>query len=789
MFRTRSLRQKLILIIMGCVASSFILGYLIFIAWFQVNQQRDAQQQAEAIAQLLSQEFAQLILVDRLEVAADINNKLSSFKQLDHSVLFNNEGLAINQYHANQVARETLIDLAELTNSLNQRDGLKRFIMPISYQGLELGQAFMAFQSQTIWSRIAQDLHFIIFTIFLALSFSFFMALWLEKRFSGPVIKLVRFLAKIISGKQLDQRIHTTEINEFKTLYDEVNTMLARIQQDHTELQLAAVAFETPNAIMITDTQHKILRVNHAFCELTGYGAEEVIGKAPNIFHSDKHDPDFYDQVEQQLAQQHHWQGEMWNRRKNGELFLEALTIQPAYDDQNQLTHFVAVFNDITQQHEAKEQIKALVSFDQVTGLANRNQLVENLDKLLDDQQHTLALLCFDIDDFKKVNDVFGHATGDQLLVELANRLRAAFYDATLLARMGGDEFAIVLQLPALHEQQLIFQLEQEAEQILAFIAKPFQISDQTLHPKGSVGISYHLTKQSTTAELMIQQADAALHQAKTTEDQSIIFFDPQAEQQALASIELYNQIKIALKSKCFELHLQPQYHQSLGLVGAEALIRWRDPYRGLIPPYEFIPIAENSDLILPLGHWVVKTACEQLAKWQTNPLTAHLTLAVNVSSKQFYAKNFVTEVAETIKAYGLDARKLKLELTETLVAHDLDKMIDIMTQLSRLGVRLSLDDFGTGYSSLRYLQKLPFSQIKIDQSFVANLLDPHCGDEAIVSTIISLGKAYDFDIIAEGVETQAQKERLAELGCVCYQGYFFGRPVPITEFEQLLLS
>lgn len=784
MFKTHSIRQKLILIIMGSVASSFLLGYLIFVSWFQINQQRESLNQAEVISQLLSQEFAKLMLINQLDIAVDISNKLASFDKLERMVLFNQQGEAVHKYLADPlITRPSNLQEAHAWLEQSQERHHISFLIPASYQGLELGMVFISLSYQSLASRIMHDAHYISFTILFALGFSFLMAFWLEKRFSQPVINLVQFLERIISGEQLNQRIETSEINEFKTLYDEVNTMLARIQKDHTELSLAAVTFNTPSAIMITDQTHHIMRVNRAFSEITGYTADEVIGKTPSILRSDQHEPRFYNQIKYQLRSQHQWQGQIWNRKKNGALFLEDISIQPVYNSQKELINFVAIFTDITEQYYAEKKLKELVSFDQVTGLSNRKQLTDNLEKLLTKQQQITALICFDINDFKKINDVFGHALGDELLIELANRLRAQFYDALLLARIGGDEFALITRLPNEAKSELIFEFEREAERILSLIELPFDLSQQTINVKGSVGISYALPEQSISAETLIQQADAALHQAKTNEDQSIIFFDPKAEEEALAAIELYNQLKHAIKAKQLELYYQPQHHKTEGLVGAEALVRWKHPDKGLIPPNHFIPLAENSDLILPLGQWVLNQACEQLADWQANQKTAHLSLAVNVSAKQFYAKDFVEQVTQQIKQHCLDARKLKLELTESLVAKDLEHMTNIMAQLTQLGVKLSLDDFGTGYSSLRYLQKLPLTQVKIDQSFVRNLLSQQHNDEAIVKTIISLGQAYEFDIIAEGVETQAQRQLLEDLGCLAYQGYFYSPPLPIKEF------
>lgn len=788
MLRTRTIRQKLILIIMGSVGTSLLLGYLVFISWFQINQQRHAQHQSQIISQLLSQEFAKLTLTNQIDVAADITSKLNSFDNLLGMVLFSSEGKAIHKYNTQPDSYQCPKTL-EQANKVKNTSNKLNFLIPAKYQGLELGQVFVTLKNKTLLDRIVEDRIFIFMSLLLALVFSFLMAHWLEKRFSQPVLNLIHFLERIFDHEQLNQRIQTQEINEFKKLYREVNTLLSRLQKNNTELTLAAITFNTPNAIMITDPNHKILRVNQAFTDITGYTPDEIVGQTPVILRSGKHTEEFYRQIREKLNFEHQWQGEIWNRHKNGELFLEKITIQPVHNSQGKLNYFVAFFTDITEQYYADKKLKELSSFDDITGLSNRKHLYDALEKHLTNQNLITALLCFDINNFKQINDVYGHKLGDQFLAELANRLREEFYDALLLARIGGDEFALITRFSKIDSNQLIFKLEREAERIQQVLKRPFELKQKTIHARGAIGISYVLNNQTCTADSLIKQADSALHQAKKSEDQSILFFDPKAEAQALASIERYDQLKKAIDTNQLVLYYQPQHHQINGLIGAEALVRWLHPEKGLIPPNEFIPLAENSDLILPLGAWVLKTACQQLVVWQSDPNTQHLILAVNVSAKQFFAKDFLEQIKHHIDTLQFDASKLKLELTESLVAKDLEQLIELMHQLTHLGIRISLDDFGTGYSSLSYLQKLPLKQVKIDQSFVCNLLDPIQNDEAIVRTIISLGQAYGFNIIAEGVENKAQLNHLAQLGCQAYQGYYFSKPLPIQEFDKYRLK
>jgi diguanylate cyclase (GGDEF)-like protein len=480
------------------------------------------------------------------------------------------------------------------------------------------------------------------------------------------------------------------------------------------------------------------------------------------------------------------WRGEIWNRRKNGEVFPEWLSITAVRNAEGQISHFVASYLDLTQRKEAEEQIQFLAFYDPLTHLPNRRLLNERLEKaLLAGARHRryAALLFIDLDNFKMLNDSMGHAIGDLLLREVAQRLSKSIRANDTVARQGGDEFVILLEELSQDIHGAIAQIKLIAHNMLEALDKPYQFGDVSYHCTASIG-AVPFMDTGETVESLLKSADMAMYKAKAAGKNALRFFDPsmqtEIEQRATVERELRN----ALQAGQFELYFQPQVDSAGSVFGAEALIRWHHPGRGLVGPDEFIRIAEESRLILPIGQWVLTQACRQLALWQKNPDTAHLTLAVNVSALQFRDSDFVNSVARAIAESGAPGSRLKLEITESLLVEDIGGTIEHMRPLKeKLGVGLVLDDFGTGYSSLSYLKQLPLDQIKIDRSFVRDInSDPN--DAAIAETIIALGHFFNLTIIAEGVETPAQRDTLIICGCKAFQGFYFGQPGTIEQFQ-----
>ncbi len=564
-----------------------------------------------------------------------------------------------------------------------------------------------------------------------------------------------------------------------------------RISREDQQLRIAATAFETQEGILITDLNHRIIRVNSAFTRLTGYTAEEAMGQTPEMLKSGEHDADFYPNMWEEIAKNKFWQGEIKSRRKNGEIYLAWLTTTVVVsDDDSHVTNYVSVFSDITMRKQAEEQIHQLAFYDSLTKLPNRRLLVDRLRHAMTAGVRKLdhgALLFIDLDNFKVLNDTKGHDVGDLLLIETARRLQECVRGADSVARLGGDEFIVMLEGLGAERDQAAAQAKLVGEKIRNALGQLYLLGKFEHHSSCSIGISLFRDHEITVDELL-KRADTAMYQAKASGRNALRFFDPSMqavlESRSLLEAELRN----ALTEKHFSLFYQVQVNSSNQPIGAEALIRWINPTKGVVMPNEFIQLAEETGLILPIGSWVMEAACAQLKLWEDNPLACELKLAVNVSGRQFHQPDFVEMVHKELNKSGVAPSKLKLELTESVVLDDIDDTIAKMHELKQLGIQFSLDDFGTGYSSLSYLTQLPLDQLKIDQSFVHNIDTKHT-DAVIVQTIIGMGNILGLEVIAEGVETVAQREFLNRAGCTRYQGYLFSRPVTNEEFENVLLG
>ncbi|MGZ4955707.1 MAG: EAL domain-containing protein [Methylobacter sp.] len=553
-------------------------------------------------------------------------------------------------------------------------------------------------------------------------------------------------------------------------------------------IHIAAIAFESQEGMMVTDAKGAILRVNKAFTTITGYTAEEIIGKNPRILQSKQHKADFYAAMWNDIEKYGAWSGEIWNRRKNGDCYPERLTITAVKDGNGIVTNYVGTHTDITMSLAAADEIKYLAFYDPLTGLPNRRLLQDRLKSALAASNRTGrkgALLFIDLDDFKTLNDCFGHDQGDMLLKQVAENIECCIREGDIVARLGGDEFVVMLGDLSEHILEAAAQTRVIGNKILATLNQRYLLAERPYHCTCSVGATLFNNSAQSIDELL-KQADIAMYQAKAAGRNALRFFDPQMQISIDARVALEANLRVALADNQFKLHYQPQVYHDGKVIGAEVLIRWQHPLNGVISPADFIPLAEATGLILPIGQWVLETACIQLKIWKDSEHTRNLQLAVNVSSRQFHQADFVEQVSQTISRRTINPARLKLELTESLVLDDIDETIHKMNALRAIGVRFSMDDFGTGYSSLSSLKKLPLSQLKIDQSFVRDLsVDPD--DAVIVQTIIAMSKSLGMGVIAEGVETEAQRSFLEQHGCALYQGYLFSKPVPIEQFEALL--
>lgn len=565
----------------------------------------------------------------------------------------------------------------------------------------------------------------------------------------------------------------------------------ARLRAQSDEAQrIAAVAFDTMDGVMITDAHQVILRANPAFTRITGYTSAEAIGhRPPELLGSDRHDTEFYDRISETLASRRQWQGEIWNRHKNGTVYPVRISISAVSDANGDVTHYVATFVDDTPAKQAAQQIERLATFDALTQLPNRRLLRERLQRALAMSARTHqfgALLLVDLDNFRTLNDTLGHEAGDQLLQQVALRLAGCMPEDGTLARIGGDEFVLLLEDLSDELSEAAVLAESTANRIQASLAERFVITGASCTTSPSIGIALLSGHRADDIDELLKQAEIAMYQAKSAGRNTLRFFDSQMQEIVAKRAFMESLLRTAVDLRQFELHFQPQFDRARKIVGAEALIRLRHPTQGLIMPGEFIAVAEDTGLIIPIGEWVLNQACNQLARWATSPSTAELTLAINVSALQFHRTDFAQQVFAALERSGASPQKLKIEPTESVLLDDTDITITTMTLLRKRGVRFSLDDFGTGYSSLAYLQKLPIDQLKIDKSFVQNLPNDENSGK-IARAIIALCNSLGLSVIAEGVETGAQLQFLEDNGCEYFQGYLFGAAVPIDEFERRL--
>jgi diguanylate cyclase (GGDEF)-like protein/PAS domain S-box-containing protein len=561
------------------------------------------------------------------------------------------------------------------------------------------------------------------------------------------------------------------------------------------EMRIAAIAFESQEGMLVTDASGTILRVNKAFAEITGYAAHEVVGKNPRILSSGLQNVGFYAAMWDELLHKGVWQGEVWNRRKSGRIYPEWLTITAVRGADAGITAYVGAFLDITLRKEAAHQIERLAFYDPLTELANRRLLLDRLRQSLAAsarRKRQGALMLIDLDNFKSLNDTLGHDVGDKLLMEVARRLTTCVREGDTVARFGGDEFVVILEdlagtdTAAVQTEAIAIKIQKRLslDYTLELGKQGDATSTRTYRCTASMGIAM-FSDGTYTPDDLIKNADLAMYRAKEAGRNTLRFFDPQMQATVIAHAALESELRAAVEQSQFVLFYQPQVDTDNTIVSAETLVRWLHPVRGLISPGEFIGLAEETGLIVPLGNWVMQAACEQLVRWCKHPVLSTLSLAVNVSARQFHSSGFIAQVTGILERTGANPKRLKLELTESVLVESVDDMVVKMNTLKRLGISFSLDDFGTGYSSLAYLRRLPIDELKIDQSFVRDVLID-ANDAAIARTVLALGQSLGLKVIAEGVETAQHREFLVTSGCLYFQGYLFGRPSSAQEFVAL---
>jgi diguanylate cyclase (GGDEF)-like protein/PAS domain S-box-containing protein len=593
-------------------------------------------------------------------------------------------------------------------------------------------------------------------------------------------------------AKPIEDHILKAKVQVFLKLFEQRR----QLQENNESLRIAATVFESQEGMLVTDIDGMIVQVNQAYTRITGYRPEEVIGKNPSILSSGRQDEQFYVEMWDALKKNHYWQGELWNRRKGGETYPVWLTISAVIDAKEQVTNYVGAFSDITVHKRDEEKIHNLAFYDPLTGLPNRRLLLERAKHELASSKRKGnygALMFLDMDNFKMLNDTKGHDFGDDLLVDVAHRLSEGVRQEDTVSRLGGDEFVVILGDLDVDESKAVTQAQALANKLLISLAEPYRLSVSKMN--GTEEIEYRCSSsigitmfniQDDSVEDMLKRADVAMYQAKSSGRNAVRFFDPVMQQMIKNRAELNDMMYKSIVNNELELYYQLQVDADETPAGVEVLLRWNHPERGLISPAEFIPLAEENGYIVQIGLWVLEMACLQLKQWENTPVFERIKLSVNVSAKQFKQSDFVDRVASVLNLAEIHPSRLVLELTESVVLDDVKEAIFKMRALKELGVGLSMDDFGTGYSSLSYLQRLPVDELKIDQSFVRDLIG-NADNESIVKTIIVLAQQLGMSIVAEGVETREQFNLLKSRGCCFFQGYLFSKPVPIEQFEDLL--
>lgn len=631
-----------------------------------------------------------------------------------------------------------------------------------------------------------------------ALLIAFPLAVSLSNSVTNPLERLIATLGES-NGSHTVARMDWDSKDEIGTLARHFNNFMDRIENSAKELEneikerknaerqllLYKEVFENASeGISITDPNGTMIAINPAFTRITGYKEAEALGHPPSLLKSDRHDPDFYARMWQALKREGEWSGEVWNRRKNGEVYPEWLSISSILDEKGKTSYYVAVFHDVTDMKSQEDQIRFLAYHDALTRLPNRTLLIDRLDMAISHakrHQNRLALLFLDLDNFKHVNDSLGHALGDLMLVEFVERINRLVRDTDTLSRLGGDEFVILVE-NIINETEAVYL----AERVMQSLSLPFHLEGREVYATASIGITIY-PEDGVTSNDLLKNADAAMYWAKDLGKNRYHLYTDEMNKRVTKRLQMEADIRRGLERDEFMVHFQPRINLEDGkMVGMEALARWQKPNGTFSAPYEFIPLAEEIGLIIPLGLIVLKKAL--LATQELHEQGHRIKVSVNLSPRQFQHPDLLERVEEILQETGFSPEYLEFEITETVIMQHLETSLGNLHRLSRRGIKLAIDDFGTGYSSLYYLKRLPIDILKIDRSFIKDVIDDP-SDAKLVETIILLARNFDLKIIAEGVETEAQLNFLKNQGCHEVQGFYYSKPLPFAELITYLHS
>lgn len=769
-----SIRLRLLGMMMAVVSVAALGGYAVF-AYLQIGaQQARLGAFAQSLTEVLSQDFARMVFLDDPAVVADVTARLAAFPAVQHAVLVGTALEPLFEYRPPGL--DALVPPFERVNLYPGDDQGLYLLQTVSYTGQTVGTLYLKMESESFEVLLRRDFAALIQVGVLSLVLALVLAVRLERRFNEPVLHLVDFLEHVDADVKLERRVNPAGSNEYARLYRAVNAMLDRIQASQNTLRQAASVFEFANeGIVITDARGLIIDVNGAFSRITGYERQEVLGQNPRLLQSARHGSEFFVAMWLAIGSTGYWSGEIWNRRKNGEVYPELLTISAIKTQEGGTQGYVALFYDISLLKEQQQRLERMAHFDALTALPNRALLADRLQQAMrqaERRQTHVAAMYLDLDNFKSINDDHGHAIGDQLLVVLAGRLQLVLREGDTLARLGGDEFVVVL--PDLAEACAAAPI---IERLLLAACGSLPVEGLLLRVSASIGVSMYPQVGEVDADQLLRQADQAMYIAKQSGKNRFHMFDADQDRVLRGRHEGIERIRLALERRELVLYYQPKISLRSGIViGFEALMRWQDPNRGVVPPGQFLPWIEGHDLIVSLGDWTIENALHQMAVWREQG--HQLPVSVNIAGRQLQTPDFLDKLKLVLSLYPEVSGQLELEVLESSALDDMTHVAHIIAACKEFGVGFALDDFGAGYSSLTYLKRLPAQTLKIDQSFVRDMLEAP-DDLAILEAIVVLAETFGRTVVAEGVETPAHGDMLLRLGCEFAQGYAIARPMP----------
>ncbi|HZW24641.1 MAG TPA: EAL domain-containing protein [Gallionella sp.] len=815
-----SLHKKIVSIIMLGSAVCLFVGFAVLVASSAASRYEDSLHNLSGLADVLAENGqAALVFADQQE-AGRLLASLKEHSEISSAWLVTGDGVVLSSWSRNGAAGDAPPGYRVPQRQLHSDFWSKRaeLYSPVTKEAEQIGYVLLHADFTEQWNSQLAGLWKALGGAAVALVVVFLLAIRLQRVISRPIMELANAARAIAHDKTYEVRVPQRTHDEIGELVLAFNNMLSEIQErdEHLSLhrarleedvnrrttELRTILENTPDTIARYDRDCRRIYVNPAFGALTDGGVAALLGKKPSEYPGGESAETYEAKVSEVLATGEDSHFELKWIANTGKEVCSHIRMTAERDLSGNIVSVLGVGRDITELNKSRSELneantrlenmnvmlQSLASIDSLTQLPNRRLLLDRLHQALLSSVrsgHFGAIMFIDLDNFKTLNDTLGHDIGDLLLQQVAKRLESCVREADTVARLGGDEFVVMLEELSEHALDAAAQTEHVGNKILAVLNQPYQLGAHKHQNTPSIGATLFNNIAQTTDELM-KQADIAMYQAKRAGRNTLRFFDPQMQETVNTRAALEDALHNALANHEFQLYYQLQVGSSNRPLGAEALIRWEHPERGVVSPAQFIPLAEETGLILPIGQWVLETACAQLKSWQQSPLTCELVLAVNVSAKQFRQTDFVAQVKAVVQRHAIDPKLLKLELTESLLLETIEDTIATMNALNEIGVQFSLDDFGTGYSSLQYLKQLPLDQLKIDQSFVRDLVTDS-SDKAIVRTIIAMANSLGLNVIAEGVETEEQRERLQGKGCAHYQGYLFGKPLPIGQFETLL--